>query len=149
MERHYDDGLRFSCTGCRYCCGVEPGYVFLTHDDVDRLAAFFHLEPACFIETYCRKVPMGGISYVSLKEKARNDCEFLESYGCSVYEARPLQCRTYPFWSGIVASKQAWDDEARSCPGIGTGRLYSRTEIEKMVRSRELQEPMIVADDAR
>ena len=146
MECHYKDGLRFSCTRCRYCCGVEPGYVFLTEEDVLRLSGHFTISVEAFIETYCRKVPVGGISYISLLEKENNDCIFLESFGCGVYESRPLQCRTYPFWATIVETGESWAAEAASCPGIGKGRLYSREEIEELVRLRQGKEPWVVTD---
>lgn len=42
-------------------------------------------------------------------------CVFLEPDGkqCSIYEARPVQCRTYPFWPTIMESMQSWDSECR------------------------------------
>lgn len=144
MECFYDGGLKFSCTGCRYCCGVEPGYVFLTRDDAERLASHIGICLDEFIKVYCRKVPMGSISYISLLEKEHNDCIFLDDNGCSVYEARPIQCMTYPFWASILESRQTWKEEATSCPGIGKGRLYTREEIDSMVKLKDGVEPMVV-----
>jgi Fe-S-cluster containining protein len=42
-------------------------------------------------------------------------CIFLDTgtNQCRIYEARPTQCRTYPFWPSIVASVQDWNDECR------------------------------------
>ena len=146
MDCHYKDGLKFSCTGCRYCCGVEPGYVFLTEQDAHRLSRHLGIGMDKFIDTYCRKVPVGGISYISLLEKENNDCIFLASFGCSVYEARPLQCRTYPFWATIVETAESWAAEGASCPGINKGRIYSSEEIEELVRLRQGKEPWVVSD---
>ena len=42
-------------------------------------------------------------------------CIFLDKHTnqCQIYEARPTQCRTYPFWPSIVESVQDWNDECR------------------------------------
>jgi len=45
-------------------------------------------------------------------------CIFLKNGRCSVYDARPTQCRTYPFWPGIVARQDDYWREARHCEGI-------------------------------
>jgi hypothetical protein len=144
MDCFYEDGLHFTCKpGCRYCCGVEPGFVFISDADLDRLSSFLHLSPREFIHRYCRKVPMGSISYISLLERENHDCVFLEKYGCSVYKARPVQCATYPFWNTIVADRQSWEREADWCPGIGHGELHGREEIDHLLRLRQGVEPAI------
>ena len=53
----------------------------------------------------------------------------LSSGGCTVYQSRPLQCRTFPFWPEHVASPEAWERLAGSCPGVNRGRLYAAAEI--------------------
>jgi len=35
---------------------------------------------------------------------------------CSIYEARPNQCRTFPFWEQFKCS--AKEEVAKECPGI-------------------------------
>jgi Fe-S-cluster containining protein len=93
-----------------------------------------------FVGAHCRWVPvLGGGDQLSLRERANYDCVFWKD-GCSVYEARPLQCRTYPFWPSLLESRRAWD--AMGCPGMGKGELHSREEIERaMALLRE--EPVI------
>lgn len=68
----------------------------------------------------------------SLKEYPDGDCIFLEpdSRRCLVYQSRPTQCRTWPFWNSTVATPADWRDTCDVCPGAGTGRLYSIEEIE-------------------
>jgi Fe-S-cluster containining protein len=93
-----------------------------------------------FIQRYCRWTPnAGGVEQLSLREKANYDCIFWLN-GCAVYEARPLQCRAYPFWPSTLASRNAW--EAASCAGMGTGTLYSREEIEALL-ARQRAQPII------
>jgi hypothetical protein len=149
MDCFYTDGLRFECTGCRYCCGVEPGYVFLSSEDLQNLCGYLGIAEEEFMQTYCRLIPMGSISYVSLLEKERYDCVFLTGKGCQVYEARPLQCRTYPFWASIVEDKESWNLECASCPGIGKGRLYSKQEIIALLEMRAGVEPLTVENRSK
>jgi len=143
MDCFTTEGLRFECTGCRYCCGVEPGFVFITAEDLQQLCEFTKLNSQEFIKKYCRKVPMGSISYVSLLEKEHNDCIFLTSQGCSVYDARPMQCRAYPFWPSIIEDKESWELEKECCPGVGKGRLYTQEEILSIIAQRAGRGPLI------
>jgi Fe-S-cluster containining protein len=95
-----------------------------------------------FIKIWCRWVSFGEeIEYLSLKEKVNYDCIFWKD-GCMVYENRPLQCRTYPFWDAILVSSDAWKNAGRECPGIGQGELHSMAQIEKSRQAR-LDQPVI------
>ncbi len=83
-----------------------------------------------FIDTYCRFVPYyDGTEVLCLQEKDNYDCIFWDN-GCSVYAGRPVQCSTYPFWTYILDSRNAWNEEAKECPGINKGSKISVTEIE-------------------
>ena len=127
-EKWYQDGLRFECTQCGACCSGEPGYVWVNAEEVDRLAKEMQLEVAEFREKYVRRVG----SRMSLVEYPNGDCIFLDptSRGCTVYEARPIQCRTWPFWSSNVKSRRDWEQTCEACPGAGQGKLYSLEQIE-------------------
>lgn len=135
------DGLRFSCSSCGHCCRHEPGYVFLSMEDVERLTAYTKLSKKSFFSRYCRSIKLDSAVRLSLVETEGNDCVFWE-HGCSVYEARPLQCRTYPFWPSILSSKANWEREGLECPGIGRGRTYSAQEIAEAMSGRR-QEALI------
>ena len=74
----------------------------------------------------------------SLKEKKSEkglDCEFLDREKipgkavCGVYEDRPAQCRTWPFWPSVIKSKQTWERAKRVCPGIDKGKKYTLVQI--------------------
>jgi Fe-S-cluster containining protein len=142
-EPFYHEGLHFSCTRCSACCRYESGFVFLSKKDVLILAAALQMRYTDVIATYCRWVP-GTIreERLSLKETADYDCIFWKN-GCSVYEGRPLQCRTFPFWSSILVSPDSWSCAADSCPGMGKGMLHAKDEIEGWVR-RQREEPLMV-----
>jgi Fe-S-cluster containining protein len=64
------------------------------------------------------------------------DCVFLTwdqdgRSGCSLYAARPGQCRTWPFWAENLVSPEAWEGTRlrTPCPGMGSGPIVSVDEI--------------------
>lgn len=149
----YKDGLRFECIRCSRCCRGEPGFVFLSHRDLVQLCRHFEKPRNDFLDTYCRSVDVVGIKRVSLKEKPNYDCIFWEGDtdghgGCSVYEARPTQCRSYPFWASNVGDRRDWEYTGLHCPGIGRGPIHSRREIDRWLRRRE-REPLLSPEEAR
>jgi Fe-S-cluster containining protein len=138
----YAEGLRFSCGRCSSCCRYEQGYVFLSWKDLDSLAAALNMERQECMTAWCRWVSFGdGPEYLSLKEKLNYDCVFWDK-GCTVYQQRPLQCRTFPFWDSILVSAAAWENAGRECPGIGRGKLHSMAYIEACRQAR-LSQPVI------
>jgi Fe-S-cluster containining protein len=122
----YRDGLAFECTRCGACCTGAPGYVWVTEDEIARLAAYRDETLEQFSATFVRQV---GARF-SLVEKPGGDCIFWsQTAGCTVYPARPVQCRTWPFWPENVQTKADWDQVREICPGSGHGRLFSVDEI--------------------
>ena len=49
--------------------------------------------------------------------------------GCEVYDRRPRQCKSYPFWSANVVSREKWEKEGDACPGIGSGPVHLAAEV--------------------
>jgi Fe-S-cluster containining protein len=137
-QSFYAAGLRFSCRRCSSCCRHESGFVYLSENDLSRLANDLKMEYTSFIKTWCRWVPFArgrerGAGRRSLREKSNFDCIFWKD-GCTVYDARPLQCRTFPFWDTVVSSPESWEAAGLSCPGINTGELHTGKEIENALR---------------
>jgi Fe-S-cluster containining protein len=92
------------------------------------------MESAAFLARYTRQVDR----LLSLCEEADGRCVLFEpGLGCRAYEARPRQCRTWPFWARIVATSAAWEREAADCPGMGRGDIIDPEEIERLSRSPE------------
>lgn len=129
MEPFYSEGLRFECQQCGACCTGEPGYVYVTERESQALAGRLGLSVAEFYRRHVRLVPGGH----SLLERPDGSCIFYDR-GCTVYSLRPRQCRTYPFWTGVLHSEQAWQEEGQNCPGVGSGKLYDLVTIEKLLR---------------
>ena len=142
QKTFYAAGLRFECTRCSRCCRHTPGYVFLSRKDIDALLAMLGAEKREFLHRYCRHVSYGTVKRISLKEKPNLDCIFWENDGCSVYDARPLQCRSFPFWSVCLSSREEWERFSRQCPGIGRGPLHPKAEIGRWL-ARRLKEGLI------
>jgi Fe-S-cluster containining protein len=130
----YEAGLSFTCTGCGYCCSGEPGHVWVNQEEIARLAGHLGLEQDEFEKQYVRVLG----SRRSLHERFDGDCMLLdaETRACTVYEARPVQCRTWPFWPASVETDADWRQTCESCPGAGQGRLYSVEEIRARLRER-------------
>ncbi len=56
---------------------------------------------------------------LSIREGAHGRCSLLEgSCECSIYQARPQQCRDFPFWDKLQTDREALERAARYCPGI-------------------------------
>jgi len=124
----YSDGLRFQCSQCGGCCTGAPGFVWVTQPEIDSIAREVGLESEQFEDTYVRKIGARR----SLREFPNGDCVFFDTQkkGCSVYNARPIQCRTWPFWDSNLKSEKAWRETCEECPGSGTGKVYRLEEIE-------------------
>ena len=129
MDRWYEDGLRFTCTRCGRCCTGAPGYVWVDEEDIALLCELRQIEKSEFMRRFVSSHPDG----LSLNEKANGDCVFWDAAdGCTVYEARPPQCRTFPFWKDGLDSPAGWEEMTQICPGAGQGRLHSAEEIEEI-----------------
>ena len=111
----FSKGLKFQCTGCGKCCTGSPGYVFLSHSDLQRLSAHFSLTPEEFKKTYTYQVD----EKISLIDRPGSDhCVFLKDHQCSVYASRPEQCRTFPWWIYFLKDEKTWKEAEKHCEGI-------------------------------
>lgn len=132
-KRFYQDGIRFECQGEGKCCVTRGryGYVYLSFNDRRRLAVHLGITNAEFTSTYTNKVDgLYELKYTG------EDCPFLKRGRCDVYDARPGQCRTWPFWPENMNS-DVWEREVASwCPGVGRGRLYTADEIEDILKTK-------------
>lgn len=126
--------------------------MWLTKDEIVRLANHLKISPEETVEKYCRKID----GQFSLKEnrnaRGEYDCVFLKEIKpaggkrgevvqskrvCGIYEVRPLQCRTWPFWTGNLSSKKAWENAGVRCHGINRGKLWTKEKMESLRDARE------------
>lgn len=140
----YAAGLQFSCTQCGRCCGGPPGYIWVSEAEVGKLAQAVGLNVKDFTARHLRKVGRR----MSLYEKPNGDCEFLarDAQGkalCTVYDARPVQCRTWPFWPSNLESERDWKLAGKTCPGLNTGTHHPLPVIQAaLARNVEAQLPL-------
>ncbi len=124
----YSNGLKFQCTQCGDCCTGAPGYVWVNKEEIAALAEQIGEDAEEFERIYVRKI---GIRK-SLREFPNGDCVFFDgdTRKCTVYEARPRQCRTWPFWDSNLRTPVDWARTCEACPGSGKGHLYQLDQIE-------------------
>ena len=132
----YGNGLRFECTGCGQCCTGDPGYVWVTNGEIAVLAQSMAMAVTDFEAAFVRTVGRRK----SLVELPNGDCIFLDTQTrrCRLYQTRPAQCRTWPFWESNVRSARAWEEIRQVCPGSGRGTLVPREDVESRAAERRV-----------
>ena len=84
-----------------------------------RAARFLVISEKEFEAKYVIRYP----TLLRLRKPLYAQCHFLNERGCSIHPVKPTQCRLYPYWPELVEDRKAWEEEAKSCPGIGKGEL--------------------------
>lgn len=110
----FDSSKCESCGG--KCCTGESGYIYLTLADIKNLQDKFSLSLQEVSEKFLIKLGLR----VSLKEKPYKDgfaCIFFDevSKNCSIYDIRPNQCKTFPFWNYF---KENFKELEQECIGV-------------------------------
>ena len=131
----FQAGLRFTCTQCGNCCTGAPGYVWVDADELKAIADHLDMPVFQFRAMHTRAVGRRR----SLRERPNGECVFWDhDKGCTVYSARPTQCRTWPFWESNTESPEAWSEMQQGCPGAGKGQFFSAEEITQRVRAKRV-----------
>lgn len=117
------DGYDFAfnpkgCDSCEgNCCIGESGNIWISRQEIEYLKDHLNISIEELASKYIEK---RGYRY-SIKERklAENNyaCIFfdLEKKQCGIYEARPTQCRTFPFWEYFKTNKE---EVIKECPAI-------------------------------
>ena len=153
------DGLKFSCTACGNCCRGKTK-VYVNESELTEIADFLNEDDEVLTQKYTYEIKDSknsqNRSLLSLKSKLNSDstglqCVFLDDVTnkCKIYEVRPTQCRTYPFWPQNLIGATEWLAEAKKCEGIsnsyqsssgisqlsdlGTDYIPSKTVLENLV----------------
>lgn len=134
-------GLKFQCQpDCGKCCVSHDDYAFtfLTEEDLARLEK--HLgKPR---ETFAMKGKFDRTRSSDLPAErwylkmTGPRCQFLKGTGCGIYDARPTQCRTFPFWPENMP-KNDWEDLKSFCPGIGKGPAWPKEKVKDLVMEQK------------
>lgn len=93
----------------------------MTPEEHEEAANLLDISPEDFLQEYASHTLVDNTTnetWVRLSDKPSNKeedshgCIFLQSDNtCQIYEARPIQCSTYPFWPSILESREAWNKE--------------------------------------
>jgi Fe-S-cluster containining protein len=129
--------LRFECTGCGACCTQrgEYAHVYVNNEEAKRLARFLGLSVRSFRKRHTFRDD-GGWTQLRFRDGA---CSFLDpaTNRCTVYDARPVQCRTYPYWPELFGPT-GWNRKAmESCEGLGRGAIVPPEEVIAAIRAME------------
>jgi len=106
-----------ACNSCEgRCCTGESGYIYVTKSEIENISELLNLNVNDFVQKYLFK----KLYKYSIKERKIGEsyeCVFYDKQnnGCTIYEARPSQCKTFPFWDYY---KQRVGELKLECPGI-------------------------------
>lgn len=103
----------FKCTTCGNCCR-QRGYVFIDKKEIKGLAEVLELDEQEFLRRYSEKVDRR----LRITGDYDRPCIFLEENCCRVYEKRPSQCRTFPFWRANFRYSGRLKEISSYCKGI-------------------------------
>ena len=113
----------------------DYAHVYLNEPDLARLAAHVGMTARDFRRRYTVRDELGWTE-LDFSERC---CPFLNEPGgrCSVYTARPTQCRTFPFWREFVQNEE-WTPAVHAlCEGIGEGPVHAAEKVEALMREQE------------
>jgi len=125
--------LRFECTQCGKCCtGNQNHYIAVSDDEVTAIYRQLGISKKWFLKRYMQRQ---HDIYQGIKLEKNGRCPFLLTGGlCKIYDVRPTQCKTYPYWPELVNSKSAWLAESKRCEGINRGKKVTKSHIRKMLQ---------------
>ena len=117
------DGFEFSfdpngCNSCKgNCCIGESGYIWINAQEMQALAIHLGLPIEELKRIYLNKIDYKfSIKEVKLSSNNFACCFFdLDKKQCSVYDVRPTQCRTFPFWDYFKDNKE---EVYKECPAV-------------------------------
>ena len=106
-----------ACTSCGgRCCRGRGGYVWLSWEELETMAAARGMSVGLFAKHYARRA-QGRLSLQERVLHGEHLCCFFDhaARSCLIYEQRPAQCRSFPFWERFKTSPQ---ELLRECPGV-------------------------------
>ncbi len=121
----FKEGLRFECQRCGRCCRGAPGVVWVNKKEIDKVSSFLGITQQVFAKHYLRSIN----DRFSLLEYGNGDCIMYDN-GCKIYDVRPCQCRSFPFWESNLEDRSAWEKLKKTCPGVDKGKLHTQKEIQ-------------------
>jgi len=103
----------FKCKACGKCCKVE-GYIHVSNTDIKNISRHLKMTEKQFRDKYVRWVH--NIGRV-LPSGVNSSCIFLKNGKCGIYQARPVQCSSFPYWDMITGDNDEWEYAKSYCKG--------------------------------
>lgn len=106
-----------ACADCGgRCCNGGSGNIWVSGKEIEAISLTLSLAIKDFMDAYLRKI---GYKF-TIKELKLNDnyaCVFYDDMkdGCTIYDVRPEQCRTFPFWPYFRDNPL---EAVEECPGV-------------------------------
>ena len=110
----FDENACAKCGG--KCCTGESGYIWINDAEINALARHLGLSKERLINALMVKIN-GRYSIVEKSHKNGYACVFFDEVNknCSIYEARPSQCKSFPFWQYFLGRE---DELKAECVGV-------------------------------
>lgn len=99
-----------------------------------------------FFLEYCEVIDLHLVKRVGLIADEDGTCVFFGEGGCEIYDERPRQCRSFPFWATNLVDEAAWRSVTTRCPGANQGTLHTATEIADCLQA-EVEDPLLDLDE--
>lgn len=105
-----------ACETCRGVCCRWGGYVWVTEEEIQAMADLLHMGLDAFANQYV-KAAYGRLSLQERLREGEYHCCLFDPFNenCLVYQARPEQCQTFPFWD---AYREDFQLLLEICPGV-------------------------------
>jgi Fe-S-cluster containining protein len=130
-EVQYPAHLRWTCVRCTKSCRDLPGRtrnILLAQSDIKRITDSKKLADKEFSVS-----SRGSFPYIRKMRRLDGRCVFLQDSRCSIYRARPLICRFYPFSLHPVRNNTFEIGFDLSCSGLGKGPYRSERFFRDLV----------------
>lgn len=111
----------FKCRNCGKCCNAFYAQINITIGDLIRISGFLEKPISYILRNFIGINPFGDPekpTKFSYELGINMPCLLRKNERCSVYEARPLNCRLFPYWilvQDFVFNKKEIVDKSYGC----------------------------------
>ena len=114
-----------SCKGkcCKLNREAQKSFIFVSESEVHQIA----MVSGERVDQFARLADFDSTRFTNKKSKqwyinneGLSACRFFKKGKCRIYDFRPTQCATYPYWPENM-TKKGWKETGAFCPGVGKG----------------------------
>jgi len=143
----------FKCRNCGKCCSAFYAQINLTIGDLIRISDFLEKPVSYILKNFVGINPFGdpaNPTKFSYELGINMPCLLRKNEKCSVYDARPLNCRLFPYWVLIqefIFNKKEMIDASYKCMNnleLKKGNLKRYSDYSKLVGDILIQEASLI-----